>query len=203
MRFTQSRVTIVSAAFAAFMMSPTVTSFAQSPEAAWRKVCTKQADNDVCVVQNALVASTGQLLTAVGLITVQGAANNRLLQVTVPPARTIPPGVTMSIDGGQAQRIPYAVCMPDKCVAQVPLTDAIVNSFKGGGEVVFTSTNFQNVANPIAVSLGGFTAVYDGEAIDPSELQALEEQRREELQKKAEETSQRLIEEQQKAKEGN
>jgi invasion protein IalB len=42
------------------------------PPQGWFKVCTKQEDNDVCIVQNLLTASNGQLVTAVGLISVQG-----------------------------------------------------------------------------------------------------------------------------------
>ena len=153
------------------------------------------------MVQNIAIASSGQLLTAVGMITVEGKVNNRMLQVSVPSARTIPPGVAMSVDGGQQQRIPYSVCMPDKCVAQVPLTDGIVDSFKRGGEVVFTSVNFQRAANPIKISLAGFTDAFDGEPIPQSELQASQEKLREEMQKKAQEAREKLEAAQQDAKE--
>ncbi len=175
----------------------------QAQEPGWRKVCTKQEDNDICVVQNRLIAPTGQLLTAVGLITVKGKTNNRLLQVTVPAARAIPPGVAMSIDGAEAQRIPFAVCMPDKCVAQVPLTDGIVDTLKKGSEVVFTSVNFQRAANPITVSLSGFTGAYDGEPLTQAQLQELDDNLREEMQRKEQEFRDKLNTEQTKAKETN
>ena len=123
--------TAMAVAFAgAAAVSLTGASHAQTPGQGWFKVCTKQEDNDVCVVQNIVSASTGQLLTAVGLILVEGKVNNRILQVSVPSARNIQPGINMQIDGGKSQRLPYAVCMPDKCVAQVPLTDAIVQSLQ-------------------------------------------------------------------------
>ena len=54
------------------------------PPQGWFKVCTKQEDNDVCIVQNLLTASNGQLVTAVGLISVQGKVNRKVLQVSVP-----------------------------------------------------------------------------------------------------------------------
>ncbi|WP_419913385.1 invasion associated locus B family protein [Hoeflea sp.] len=178
-------------------------SHAQAPNQGWFKVCTKQEDNDVCVVQNITTASTGQLLTAVGLILVEGKVNNKLLQVSVPSARTIPPGVVMQIDGGKGQNIPFSVCMPDKCVAQVPLTDAIVSSFKRGGEVVFTSVNFQRAPNPIKVSLQGFTDAFDGEPVAQSELQERQRLLQEEMQRKAQAAREKLEEAQQKAKEQN
>tara|TARA_R110002126_G_scaffold266675_1_gene409929 strand:- start:53872 stop:54492 length:621 start_codon:yes stop_codon:yes gene_type:complete len=176
---------------------------AQTPTQGWYKVCTKQEDNDVCVVQNIVTASTGQLLTAIGLIIVEGKVNNKVLQVSVPSARTIPPGVNMQIDDGKAQRVPYSVCMPDKCVAQVPLTDAIVDSFKRGGEVVFTSMNYQRAANPIKISLKGFTDAFDGEPVAQSELQERQRLLQEEMQRKAQSAREKLEAAQKKAKETN
>ncbi|MEM6462348.1 MAG: invasion associated locus B family protein [Pseudomonadota bacterium] len=204
MNFRTSKITRTALATvfaAAASVSMAGVSFAQAPTQGWFKVCTKQEDNDVCVVQNITAASTGQLLTAVGLIVVEGKVNNRLLQVSVPSARTIPPGVAMQIDGGQAQRIPYSVCMPDKCVAQVPLTDAIVDSFKRGGEVVFTSVNFQRAPNPIKVSLQGFTSAFDGEPVAQSELQERQRLLQEEMQRKAQAARDKLEAAQDAAKE--
>lgn len=173
---------------------------AATPPDGWYKACTKQAENDVCVVQNIVAAGNGQLLTAIGLITVEGEVNQRVLQVSVPSARLIPPGITMQIDGGEAQRMQYAVCMPDKCVAEVPLTDAMVNAFKAGGEVVFTSVNFQRAPNPINVSLSGFTDAFEGEPIQQSELEQRQRALQEEMQRKAAEARQRLEEAQDAAK---
>ena len=192
----------LAAAFAgAAILSLAGASHAQAPGQGWFKVCTKQEDNDVCVVQNIVSASTGQLLTAVGLILVEGKVNNRILQVSVPSARNIQPGVGMQIDGGKAHRLPFAVCMPDKCVAQVPLTDAIVSSFKRGGEVVFTSVNFQRAPNPIKISLKGFTRAFDGEPVQQSELQERQRLLQEEMQRKAQAARQKLEDAQKKAKE--
>ncbi len=196
--------TALAAAFAGTAVaSLTGVSHAQAPGQGWFKVCTKQEDNDVCVVQNIVSASTGQLLTAVGLIEVEGKVNSRILQVSVPSARNIQPGVGMQIDGGKAQRLPYAVCMPDKCVAQVPLTDAIVSSFKRGGEVVFTSVNFQRAPNPIKISLTGFTSAYDGEPVAQSELQERQRLLQEEMQRKAQDARKKLEDAQKKAKEAS
>ncbi len=198
--------TVLAAVFAgaaAVSLSGATQAQSPGPGQGWLKVCTKQEDNDVCVVQNILSASTGQLITAIALIMVEGKVNNRFLQVTVPPARLIPPGVRLQIDGGQAQKLPYEICMPDKCVAQVELTDAIVDSFKRGGEAVFTSVNYQRAANPIKVSLTGFTDAFDGEPVAQSELQQRQRLLQEEMQRKAQAARERLEEAQKKAKESN
>lgn len=115
--------------------APSVASAQQAggkPPQGWFKVCTKQEDNDVCIVQNLLTANNGQLVTAVGLITVSGKVNRKVMQVSVPSARMIPPGVQMQIDGGKGVKLDYAICMPDKCVAEAPLSDALIAQLKKG-----------------------------------------------------------------------
>lgn len=206
LRTSQVARTAFAAVFAgAAAISLTGVSYAQSPGPGqgWFKVCTKQEDNDVCVVQNIVSAPTGQLVTAVGLILVEGKVNSKILQVSVPSARAIPPGVTLKIDGGKAQTLPFSVCMPDKCVSQVPLTDAIVSSFKRGGEAEFTSVNYQRAPNPISISLKGFTDAFDGEPVAQSELQERQRLLQEEMQRKAQAAREKLEEAQQKAKEAN
>ena len=173
---------------------------AGTPPKGWFKVCTKQEDNDVCIVQNLITANSGQLITAVGLITVQGKVNRKLMQVSVPSARLIPSGIQMQIDGSKGQKLDYAICMPDKCVAEVPLTDQMLASLKKGGEIVFTSVNFQRAPNPIKMSLEGFTAAFDGEPVEQSKLEERQRLLQEEMQKKAEEARKKLEEAQKAAK---
>ncbi|MES5044274.1 invasion associated locus B family protein [Rhizobium nepotum] len=165
---------------------------AGAPPLGWFKTCSKQEDNDVCVVQNVVLAQNGQMITAVGLISVEGKVNRKLLQVSVPTARLVPPGVMMQIDGGKGQKLDYAVCLPDKCTAEVPLTDAMIASLKKGSEVVFTSINFRRAPNPIKIALSGFTGAYDGAAISQSQLAESQRTLQEGMQKKAEEARKKL-----------
>lgn len=159
---------------------------AQTVPQGWFKVCTKQEDNDVCIVQNLQQAATGQLLTAVGLITVTGKVNRKLIQVSVPSARAIPPGILMQIDGGKGQKLDYAVCMPDKCIAEAPLTDGLIAALKKGGEVVFTSVNFQRAPNPIKIALTGFSDAFDGAPMEQSKLEETQKALQEKTLKEAE-----------------
>ena len=173
------------------------------PRGEWFKVCSKQADNDICNVQNIRTAQTGQLLTAVNLIEITGKNNRSLFQVAVPTGRVIPAGIALQIDGGEAQRINYAICLPDRCIAEAPLTEDLVNALKRGGSLRLTSVNFQQQPNPIDVTLSGFTAAYDGEALQQSELQSRQEELQAEIEQRREEFQRKLREEQEKAKQGN
>ncbi|WP_306119387.1 MULTISPECIES: invasion associated locus B family protein [unclassified Roseitalea] len=174
----------------------------QAPQNSWFKVCTKQADNDICNVQNIRTASTGQLLTAVNLIQITGKQNRALFQIAVPTGRVIPAGIAMQVDEGETQRIGYSICLPDRCIAEAPLTEDLVNAFKAGGEVTFTTVNFQNQPNPIEVSLQGFTAAFDGDPIQQSEVQQRQQQLQAEIERRRAEFQQRLQEEQERAKQG-
>ncbi|MGO7162094.1 invasion associated locus B family protein [Rhizobium johnstonii] len=173
---------------------------AGAPKLGWYKTCSKQEDNDICVVQNLILANGGQLVTAVGLISVSGKINRKLLQVSVPTARLVPPGIMMQIDGGKGQKLDYAVCLQDKCTAEIPLTDAMIASLKKGSDVIFTSINFRRAPNPIKISLEGFTGAYDGEPVSENKLAESQRSLQEGMQKKAEEARKKLEDAQKAAK---
>ena len=165
----------------------------------WYKTCAKQEDNDICAVQNIQRANNGQMITAVGLISITGKVNRKIMQVSVPSARLIPPGIVMQIDGGKGSKLDYVVCLPDRCTAEVPLTDGMLNSIRKGNEMVLTSMNFRRQPNPIKISLAGFSGVYDGDPISESKLAETQRSLEEGLQKKAEEARKKLEEAQKKA----
>lgn len=174
-----------------------------TPQEGWFKVCTKQADNDICNVQNIRTANTGQLLTAVNLIQITGKTNRALFQIAVPTGRIIPAGVGVQIDGGAANKVNYSICLPDRCVAEAPLTDELVSSLKRGGELTITTVNFQNQPNPIKMTLSGFTAAFDGEPLKQSELEDRQQELQAEIEKRKEEFQEKLKAEQEKAKQAN
>ena len=160
--------------------------FAQAAPAPgqWFKACAEQGGNTICNVQNIRTADTGQLLTAVSLIEVTGDNTQRIFQVSVPSGRLIPPGIALQIDDNKAQRIPYGLCLPDRCIAELKLNDELVSALKRGGEMTLTSINFQRKQNPIKVTLKGFTAAFDGEGIKQDALVARQKELADELQRK-------------------
>ncbi|WP_163272675.1 invasion associated locus B family protein [Chelativorans alearense] len=172
----------------------------QEPPQGWFKACTKQEEVDVCNVQFMLRANSGQLLTSVNLIEVTGKVNRRVLQIAVPTGRLVPPGVGLQIDNGNTQKVDYAICVPDRCVAEAQLTDEMVNSFKRGSELTLTSVNFQNQPNPVKVTLQGFTGAYDGEPLEQSDLDERQKKLEEFVSKNNEEFAERLKQAQENAK---
>lgn len=172
----------------------------QEPPQGWFKACTKQEEVDVCNVQFMLRADSGQLLTSVNLIEVKGKVNRRVLQIAVPTGRLIPPGVGLQVDGGSTQKVDYAICVPDRCVAEAQLTDEVISSLKRGSELTLTSVNFQNQPNPVKVTLQGFTGAYDGEPLQQSDLDERQKKLEEFVSKNNAEFAEKLKQAQEKAK---
>jgi invasion protein IalB len=169
----------------------------------WFKACTKQQDIDICNVQNIMTAQTGQLVTGVSLIELKGKINRKVFQVTVPTGRLVPPGIGMQIDGGKTQKLDYAICFPDRCIAEAPLSDQLVAALKKGSLITLTSINFQNQPNPIKVTLEGFTGAYDGPALQQSDIEDRQKKLQDFVAKNNEDFAKKLKEEQDKAKAGN
>ena len=200
-----SRLSVFAAAAFGMVAGAATPAAAQQQEMpqGWFKACSKQEDVDICNVQNIMVADTGQLLTAVSMIEVKGKVNRKIFQVTVPSGRMVPPGIGMQIDGGQTQKVEYMICLPDRCIAEVPLSDQLVASFKRGQQVTLTSVNFQNQPNPIQVSLNGFTGAFDGAPLQQSDIEDRQRKIQEFVSKNTDDFAKKLREEQEKAKQGN
>ena len=176
---------------------------AQVMQTEWFKVGTKQGENDICNTQYSLIADTRQLITAVNLINVNGKVNQKVIQAVVPTGRVIPAGVQIKIDGNQPQTLNYSVCFPNRCIAEAELSDAMVANMKKGSQMVVTSINFQRQANPIPVTLKGFTDAYDGPPKDESALAQRQKELNDALQKQAEERRKKFEDAQNAAKQGD
>jgi invasion protein IalB len=184
-------------------MVPVSVQAQEAPKQGWFKVCSKQGKNDICNVQYNIRAETGQLVTGVSLLTVKGEVNRKIFQVIVPTGRAIAPGIEVQIDKNKANKFPYSFCFPDRCLADIQMSDAVINALKKGNKIAITTTNFQGKKNPVNLSLKGFTAVFDGPPLKRNELAQKQKKLQEDLQKKAEETRKKLEEAQKKAKEAN
>ena len=180
---TTFRTLIAGAAIALAGATTAVAQTAPNP-GQWFKACAEQGEATICNVQNIRTADTGQLLTAVSLIEVKGKADQRIFQVSVPTGRLVKPGILMQIDANKPTRIPYGLCLPDRCIAEVELTAAMVSALKRGGKLTLTSLNFQRKENPIEMTLSGFTAAYDGEGIKQDELAKRQQALADQLKKK-------------------
>ncbi|WP_161141727.1 invasion associated locus B family protein, partial [Propylenella binzhouense] len=180
---------------AAGAAAPAAGEQAQAPQPDWMKLCSQHPETkqQVCVITRERRAATGQLLAAVSLREVQ---DKKILVTAVPPGMLLRPGLQIQIDGGKTQKGQYTICFPNLCFAENEVNADYVSSLKRGKQLVITSLNQQAKPVNFDISLAGFTAAYDGPAVDPAQLQAEQAKLQDELKKKAEEARQQLIERQ-------
>ena len=168
----------------------------------WYKLCSKQAANEICNVQFNISGQSGRAVASVNLLQIKGKVNQEVFQIAVPSARFITAGIKMRIDGGRENTIPYSVCMPQRCLAETRLTPPLVNALKAGSKISLVTTNFQRQKNPLTVSLTGFTKAFTGAPLKRDDYARRQTELKKQLEKKAAATRKKLLEAQNKAKEG-
>lgn len=206
MRFSLKETALTLAAGVAMALLATVPAAAQqASDSPWVKICNTDPNSqkEVCLITQELRTDNGQFLASLAIREVDGEARRRLL-ASVPVGMLLQPGLQLQIDDKEPVRAQYSICFPNACYAELPLDgDGMINQMKAGGKLRLTVLNQQAKPVPFEMSLLGFTATYDGAGMAPEELQARNEELQQQLNRRAEEARQRLIEEQRKATEGD
>jgi invasion protein IalB len=85
----------------------------------------------------------------------------RLMRVVVPLGVLIPPGVSLRIDNADAGRLSFLQCLPNGCVAQLAMDEALINKLKTGKTA--TLGVFQTPEEGVGVQapLAGFKEAYE------------------------------------------
>lgn len=129
----------------------------------WTTRCEKSPGTSVerCFVfQNLVLKESGQRLVhmAVGYLAANG---QPAAVITMPLGISLPPGATISVDGGKPEEIVIERCDTNGCVGAVTLSDRLVAALKRGREahIGFHDGSRRRIAVP--VSLLGFTAAFN------------------------------------------
>lgn len=143
-----------------------------SPENNWLKVCSELDDGGQACIMRQVVTNTG-VFTGSFLLRDDPSQESRLLAVaSVPIGVLLPFGLTWQIDSGKPVRVPYMLCDPQACSAQLVVNESYIQSLKRGVELKLIAKNRQNQDITVTVDLAGFTAVYDNpEGISIEDLQ--------------------------------
>ncbi|SON55904.1 Invasion protein B, involved in pathogenesis [Hartmannibacter diazotrophicus] len=168
----------------------------------WIKVCgeDKASKKVICFIQRELRTETGQFLATAGVREVKD-EGRKILLMQVPPGMLIQPGLRVQIDKNKQDAAKYTICFPNACFAELAIDDAFITSMKKGNSLVLTTLNQQGKGVSFPLSLSGFTAAYDGDPLDTAALQEQQKKLQDELQRKAKEAQQKLIDAQKQANE--
>ncbi len=181
------------------VMGGTLAAQAQDDNA-WVKICNRDPNTqkNLCLVTQELRSNSGQLLASLAIREAEGEARKSLL-TSVPVGMLIRPNVRLQIDGGRETEVPYSICFPNACYAELAIDAGFVNQMKAGGKLQVTTMNQQAKPVRFDMTLIGFTAAYDGPGTDPAALQAKAENLQRQLEEKAQEKRNLLVAEQRKA----
>jgi len=196
---------LASCAVAAVAMAASlgpVSAQSEEQESPWVKVCNvdPKVNKEICLITQELRTNTGQFLSSVAVREIEGEARKTLL-IAVPTGMLIQPGLRIQVDAGKQSQAKYGICFPNACYSELVVDDGFITSMKKGGKLILTTLNQQAKAIPMELTLIGFTKVYDGEPMDVAEMQKRQEQLQDELQRRADEARQKLIDAQKAATE--
>lgn len=136
----------------------------RSTHKAWEIRCAPESD--ACVMQqigkvdgdkDALLVTIRKLS---GVNTQEGTPVPGVLTAMAPLGVILTKGLGVRVDSGQASQLPFQQCLPQGCVAQTPIRNEDVSSFKRGAAARFEFFLGRN-ATQVSVSLSGFTAAYN------------------------------------------
>jgi len=126
----------------------------------WTTRCEKSPGTSLerCFIfQNLVLKDSGQRLVhmAVGYLAANGQA---AAVITMPLGISLPPGATISVDGGAAEDIVIERCDTNGCVGAIALSDEMVEALKRGREAHISFHDASRRRISVPVSLLGFTA---------------------------------------------
>lgn len=165
----------------------------------WTKVCGNDPESNaqICYTTRDFVSEQGEPVLSMAVYDVAGGAadaESKIVRLILPLGLLLQPGIRFAVDQNRPTNGAFAICFPNGCFAEAPIEEEGVNQFKRGNTLNISVQNQIGQVVTFAVPLEGFTAGFDGDPIDPAELEAQQRQLQEELQRRSDEMRQRLEE---------
>lgn len=125
-------------------------------------------------------------------IMIEAEKEKRML-IVVPQGFLLPAGIRLQVDKNEPIAGTYITCAANTCQAEAKIDDGFVDQMKKGGNlVVAVATLPDGKARAVGMSLSGFTATYDGEALDVAKYKEQRKAFNDMLQQRAEANKQRF-----------
>jgi invasion protein IalB len=123
----------------------------------WRLVCN---ENKQCVANQVIsVKRDDKLQNVLTLTLVKGGNGQSNLELKLPFGLDLRPGIVTRVDEADEEKFPFVTCMPDGCIAVMPMTKDRLAMFKKGSKL---TVGFRPLGNEktvaVEASLSGFTA---------------------------------------------
>jgi len=154
--------TLKCAIIAFSLLFGTVSALAQgvvrSQHGDWQMSCDTPpgASSEQCaIIQN--ITAENQPNVGLSVIVLKTADQQaRLLRVLVPLGVLLPNGLGLNIDGQDMGRVAFVRCLPNGCIAEVIMDDALIDVLSNGQSAIFVVFKTPEEGIGIPVSLNGF-----------------------------------------------
>lgn len=176
------------------------------PAPEWIKVCGKDegSKTELCSVASYILDGQGNVRGQIRILDVtREKEKKRIIEAMIPPGFLIQPGINLVIDDNKTP-IPgrYRICFPNACITEVQVGDDMLANIRKGNNLQIFFANQKGEWLGARVSLAGFSAAYDGKAMDPKVAEEKRKQFEESQNKLQSELAKRAEEQRKKLQEG-
>lgn len=128
----------------------------------WQKLCFRPGGAKmVCRTSISGAFETGQTAVRVYLTEREGDSTARL-QLFLPVGLYVPPGVKLTVDKGDAHKVPFTWCLTNTCIAGDAANPALLRQMEAGKNLELEVIDTNLVAVTTALPLEKFAAVRNG-----------------------------------------
>lgn len=142
--------------------TPSIPGIVRNQHGDWQLSCDTPpgASFEQCaIIQN--VTAEDQPNVGLSVIILKTADNKaRLLRVLAPLGVLLPNGLGLNIDGTDMGRVAFVRCLPNGCIAEVVMDDALIQTLSNGQSAIFIVFKTPEEGVGIPVSLNGFKEGY-------------------------------------------
>jgi invasion protein IalB len=119
------------------------------------------AAHEQCAIVLSVVDQDRPNLILVVIVLNTADRKTRLMRVIAPLGVLLPPGVSLRIDEADAGRLNFLQCLPNGCVAQLAMDDALINKLKTGKTATLGIFQTPEQGVGMQAPLAGFKEAYE------------------------------------------
>lgn len=137
----------------------------------WYKLCSTDPKSkaEICVMNFNVIGEKGNAVGQVRILEQKGAPQKGFT-FAMPPGLLIQPGIRIQIDKAKTGTAKFQICTPQACLSDARFKADLITKLKNGNELKLIGINQASKQVEFPITLSGFTAAYDGDPIDPSQL---------------------------------
>jgi invasion protein IalB len=119
------------------------------------------AAHEQCAIVLSVVDQERPNLILVVIVLNTADRKTRLMRVIAPLGVLLPPGVSLRIDNAEAGRLSFLQCLPNGCVAQLAMDEALINKLKTGKTATLGIFQTPEEGVGVPAPLVGFKEAYE------------------------------------------